>query len=390
MILSPIGLLLSSCSQDEAGNLEQTAGREATSTVTEHGTTGNEAVTVDSERPEDKRGHDLKGVAQSNSKATEHASRAGHSESRGDQHDSRPAPPQSHYITGLPQLYQERNNCSAAATSIALSRWDIDRSQQELRPRIRPDERAKRGPPERIVRVLQDEGLRAHIQHGGTVELVQALVAEGIPVIVQQLIDAHDERIGHYRVVRGYDRESGRLYAADPLRGDDIHLTTEEFYEVWRPFSNRYIPVYRPEQQDTVASLLGADHDFKANRERTADRLRERLSRDRSAAHLWFALGLNLYDLGRYRDAVEAYEQARQYGLSLSVIRYAPWIAAAYNNAGQPQAAYEVADALLTDNPVSGHLLWERARAAEALGYTDRARSDYQQAREYDPLLESD
>ncbi len=299
--------------------------------------------------------------------------------------DSRP--PASHYIDGLTQVYQTLNNCSAASVSIALSRWGIDRSQHELRPRIRPDERAKRGPPERIVKLLREEELHADIYHGGSVELLHELVSAGIPVIVQQLVNANEQPIGHYRVVRGYDRRSDELYAADPLRGEDIRLTSEEFYKLWHPFSNRYIPVYRPEQHDAVTALLGSNSDFETNREQTANRLRDRLSRDGSAAHHWFALGLNLHDLGRHREAVEAYEQARHNGLSPGVIRYAPWIAAAYNKAGQPEAAYEVADALLADNPVSGYLLLERAQAAEALGDMDTAHADYQKAREYDPLL---
>jgi hypothetical protein len=295
--------------------------------------------------------------------------------------------PDAAFLDGMAHMYQTFNNCSAASVCMLLSHYDVVYDQETLRPIMRPNDGTRHGKYEYMVQFFNDQGFEAPLMHGGDVDTLRAFIANDIPVIVQQWLDPDADPIGHYSVVRGYDHSAGIFRLNDSMHGEDYRIGYDQFIDKWRAFSYRYIPVYPPEQQETVDRILGDQTDRNANRKRTLDALRAELEHRPNDAELIYAIGTNLYDLGRFQEAIEAYEQAASIGLPPKMLWYVYWPAAAYYELGRHQDAIGVAEAQITSAQTFGDMRYERARAFEALGQIDLAIAEYNQALKDDPKL---
>jgi hypothetical protein len=296
--------------------------------------------------------------------------------------------PDSHVLGGMNHMYQTFNNCSAASVCMLLSHYDVIYDQETLRPIMRPNDGTRHGKNEYMIQFFREQGFEAHLMHGGDVDTLRAFLAHDIPVIVQQWLEPSSDPIGHYSVLRGYDHGAGVFRLNDSMHGEDFHISYDEFIEKWRAFSYRYIPVYPADQQPIVDRILGDEVDISTNRERTLEMLRNELEQRPNDAELIYAIGTNLHDLGRYDEAIEAYEQARSIGLPPKMLWYVYWPAEAYNERGRHQDAIRVAEEQIASAQTFGDMRYERARAFEALGQTDHAIAEYNQALRDDPRLE--
>jgi hypothetical protein len=291
-------------------------------------------------------------------------------------------------LSGMNHMYQTFNNCSAASVCMLLSHYDIIMDQETLRPIMRPNDGTRHGKNEYMIQFFREQGLQAHLMHGGDVETLQALIANDIPVIVQQWLEPDSDPIGHYSVVRGYDDNAGVFRLNDSMHGEDFRITYDEFISKWRAFSYRYIPVYLPDQQEVVDRILGDEVDLAVNRERSIEMIAGELEQRPDDAELIYSLGTNLHDLGRYDEAIEAYERARSIGLPPKMLWYVYWPAEAYNETGRHEDAIRVAEEQIASAQTFGDMRYERARALESLGQTDRAIAEYNQALRDDPKLD--
>lgn len=296
--------------------------------------------------------------------------------------------PDSADLAGMQHMYQTFNNCSAASVCMLLSHYDVVFDQETLRPIMRPNDGTRHGKNEYMIGFIREQGFEAHLMHGGDVETLQAFIAHDIPVIVQQWLEPASDPIGHYSVVRGYDDNAGVFRLNDSMHGQDFRISYEEFISKWRAFSYRFIPVYPADQQDIVDRILGEETDLSVNRQRTIEMIQDELEQRPDDAELIYSLGNNLHDLGRYEEAVEAYERARSIGLPPKMLWYVYWPAEAYNELGRHQEAIQVAEEQIASAQTFGDMRYERARALEALGQTDRAIAEYNQALRDDPRLD--
>jgi hypothetical protein len=295
--------------------------------------------------------------------------------------------PDAAYLPNMTQIYQTWNNCSAASACMLLSHYGVHRDQEEVRPFFRPNEDIKHGKSSRIVEYFNQQGFRALVMHGGDVETLQAFLANDIPVIVQQWLELEGDPIGHYRVVRGYDHNAGVFRVNDSMYGADVRYSYAEFNRMWKGFSYRYIPVYPAEKEEIVQRILGDELKLEVNRQRALERYQREVEQNPNDAELWFSLGTNLFELGRYQEAVEAYERAASIGLPPKMLWYQYWPPAAYNNIGQHERAIELAGQQIATANTFGDMRYERGRAYEALGQPDRAIAEYRRAATDDPLL---
>jgi hypothetical protein len=295
--------------------------------------------------------------------------------------------PDSAFLGNMRHMYQTFNNCSAASVCMLLSHYDIVMDQETLRPIMRPNDGTRHGKNEYMIGFLREQGFHAQLMHGGDVETIQAFIAHEIPVIVQQWLDIDSDPIGHYSVVRGYDNSAGVFRLNDSMHGEDFRISYGEFTAKWRAFSYRYIPVWAPQQQEIVERILGEQIDLTVNRERSLERIQAELQERPNDAELLYSLGTNLHDLGRYAEAIEAYERAASIGLPPKMLWYVYWPVEAYNEIGRHDRALQVAEQQLTTAPVFGDMRYERARALEAMGETNRAIAEYRQTLIDDPRL---
>jgi len=162
-------------------------------------------------------------------------------------------------LHGVPDGRQDRDySCGAVALQTVLTYWKgQEYFEEELIELLHTTENGTL--PEDIVRVAKGEGLSAELKEHMTMEELEKLVGEGIPVIVdgQAWRDDKDKEkpwtdvweSGHYMVVIGFDKEN--VYFEDPsLFGSRGVMTREEFNDRWHdyegpvPFDEKTARVY--------------------------------------------------------------------------------------------------------------------------------------------------
>ncbi|MDP9352170.1 MAG: tetratricopeptide repeat protein, partial [Chloroflexota bacterium] len=172
----------------------------------------------------------------------------------------------------------------------------------------------------------------------------------------------------------------------DSYYGPERYVPVSEYMRLWEPYERTYVPVYRPDQEPVVAAILGADWDPTENVARYISEQREVVERNPSA-NTWMSLGYGLYRAGQYEEAVQAYAQAVEYGLSRRTLWYTAWPAASLNALSRHTEALSLANAALGQNPASSEMLLERGAALEGLGREAEAVDAYRLAARYAPYL---
>ncbi len=230
----------------------------------------------------------------------------------------RPAPPSAD--VPMAHVWQSLNNCGPAAVTMALSTFGISVSQEEARLALRgPDWRRGMGPAPVEPWVRSEFGLRSIARTGGTHALLKLLISNGFaPMVTQWMEDPSVSRIAHWRTVRGYDDAAGAFYANDSMRGVKVPLSYPWFAENWQPFSYRFMVIYRREDEPLLRAILGDDWYDAPNRFRYYDRARiEAGAHDTPSA--WLAYGEAAYQVGRFEEAVTAFERGMALGSATGV-----------------------------------------------------------------------
>jgi len=131
-----------------------------------------------------------------------------------------------------------------------------------------------------------------------------------------------DRWAGHYLLVTGYDDTLNLFTAQDSFVGPDVRVSYQDLDHNWQSFNRVFILVFRPEQEDTVRSILGEEWDRDVNRQRALERAKRETETDPRNAFAWFNLGTNLIYFDRSNEAALAYDQARKIGLPQRMLRY--------------------------------------------------------------------
>ncbi len=229
------------------------------------------------------------------------------------------AVPGSSYDIEMSHVYQTWNNCGPASVVMALSSMGVSVSQETARLALRGED-IRRGMPAQNVEHWVDEnfGLRAVVRTGGTFDLLRRFVANGYPVLVTEWLEdppgaLSTSRIAHYRVVRGYDDARGVFVSNDPYRGAKVRLDYAWFARSWLPFLNRYVVIYRPDDEARVRAILGEDWDDVRARENTYVQARA-ATESSNDVYVWAAYGEAAYRVGLFAESVAAFEHALSFG----------------------------------------------------------------------------
>jgi len=147
-----------------------------------------------------------------------------------------------------PQAY---NNCSRCSVAILLGYYDHWVTQFQVGEDLAPGYF-----PCQVAHYMPRYRLMARVYAPASIEPVRRLLANGIPVIVLQLLSV-EEPIGHYRVLRGYDDGTGEFISDDPLQkmGPNYRISYEMFERLARR-RGLIIPIYPQKQDSVVVSLM--------------------------------------------------------------------------------------------------------------------------------------
>ncbi len=212
--------------------------------------------------------------------------------------------PGSYHIGQLKHSVQTLNNCGPASIVSVLSYWGMDVSQETARRALRPYAES-RGMSQTVIPYYVGEfGLNAKVRVDGNRDVIKALVAHDVPVIVLQWI-RENWRLGHFRVVQGYDDALGVFYVNDSLLGPNVAIPYDSFDARWDYNWSRYIPIYHPSQIPTVAAVLGPDWDDKGMFARRIPGLRAQVKADPTDWQTWGRLVEALVGAERFQEALD-------------------------------------------------------------------------------------
>ena len=300
------------------------------------------------------------------------------------------APGPSALLPAVQQQYQTMNNCGPATAAMALGFFGYQVSQEAARQALRPggyDD--KNVLPEEIAAYLGGFGLEARVRVAGDVDRLRALLANGIPVVVHQLLasEAGKHDIGHYAVVRGYDDAAGVVISQDSYYSPGRRLPYAEFDRLWRPFNRRYLPVFRPHDAPLVRAILGDDWDEAANWARAQHAAEDEINRSPPDAYTWFNLGDSHLGQDDALTATYAYERALALGLPPRHLWYQIGPLTAHNRAGHHRRALELAQRALATEGTLAEVHLERGLALLGLGQPAAALEAFRLAARYGPAL---
>nr|WP_290666329.1 C39 family peptidase [Ardenticatena sp.] len=280
--------------------------------------------------------------------------------------------------------WQKLNNCGPTTTAMFLSYFGIHVTQFDTAAFLKPNPRDRNVSPGEIAAYLRQQGFEVFVGLNGDIALLERLLQAGFPVIVEQWLQ-YDGGMGHYRVVRGFDRTKQEILFNDSFLGPDIWFTYADFLRDWAYYNNLYIVAYRPEQTDLVRSIIGEDWEPAAMWTRLASDMEARVAQTPDDALAWYGLGEARLRLGDPQGAVEAYEQAIAIGLPFRYLWYRYGYLEALNLVGHYEKVLQVSDEILASMEMSEDIRYQRAVALKALGRIDEARAELEKALEEHP-----
>jgi tetratricopeptide (TPR) repeat protein len=295
-----------------------------------------------------------------------------------------PLPPTA-YLDPMTHEYQRMNNCAPVTIAMVLSYYGIATTQYDLAPVLKGSNQDRNVRADEIADYLQSIGLGARLRVNGDMELMRRLVANGIPVIVEQWLERPDDELtGHFRLVRGYDDGAKVMIVNDSYLGPNLRLRYANFDRLWRAFNRTYIPIYRPEQERLVREIIGQDWDDQAMYRRSLDTAR-RETQEQNDLYAWFNQGDSYLGWGQINEAIAAYERAFSFTLPPRFLWYRYGPLEAYNRAGEYQKAIDLTTRVLAAVPNLEEALYYRGVAYEGLNRIAEAIQSYQKAAQANP-----
>ena len=167
------------------------------------------------------------------------------------------------FLEPMAQVYQDDNpNEAPSVAAMLLSFYGLDPDEVLVSAvkKLPYDRESHVALPGDLVRYLEGYTLKAVIYEGVTLEELQALVSNGVPVVVAQSLTP-DDKTPHYRVVRGYSDRRGVVMANDSAFAASLSFSYAEFDQMWTQFDGFAMPVFLERQEPVVRAILGEEGD---------------------------------------------------------------------------------------------------------------------------------
>lgn len=163
--------------------------------------------------------------------------------------------PASKRIGPLVFISQTLNNCGPASVAEVLNFWGVQRSQAQVAAVLRPDLPAYGMSLYGVPFYADSVGMKSFEAVGGTQQLVKAFVANGLPVIISDLV-SRSEAIRHFRPIDGYDDAGSYFLGSDPYLGPDHKISYADFDDLWNISNHRFVVIYPPDKQPLVNNIV--------------------------------------------------------------------------------------------------------------------------------------
>lgn len=291
----------------------------------------------------------------------------------------------------LPQTkvsYQTFNNCGPATLAMILSYYGIYETQEELGEAMRPYQHPKGDNddktifPQEFVDWVENFGLKAIYRPNGSIQLIKLFLANEIPVVVKTWLRPNED-IGHFRIIRGFDEKAQVIIDDDSYFGPNRRLSYYQLLEMWQPFNYGYIPVYKPEREEIVKTILGQDQDLQVAYWRAVNRAQKEKELDPENNYPIFNLSTSYYHIGEYEKSVTEFEKVES-RLSRRMLWYQIEPILAYKELGNYDRVFQISDWLFENgNRAFSELYQLRGEVYLEKGDREAARKEFELALKY-------
>lgn len=268
---------------------------------------------------------------------------------------------------------------------MTLSHYGIIISQQELGNELRPYQNPQGDNDDKSVTLTElgekakDFDLIPYHRPNGNIELIKKFISYDMPVLTRTLTKVNED-IGHYRVVKGYNGQTGQLIQDDSLQGSNLWYTYEDFSSLWQKFNYEYLVLVPKDKQEIAEAILGEEKDEKISWQKALRQAQGKLLKNPEDIYARFNLSVALYEIDDYQRSVEEFEKVENQ-LPFRTLWYQIEPIQAYYELGNYQRVFEITDKILNNwNRAFSELYYLRGQIYLKQENKESARQEFEKA----------
>jgi len=287
-------------------------------------------------------------------------------------------------LAGFSHQWQTWNNCGPATITTHMSYFGRAENQVDAAQFLKPNRDDKNVSPHELAAYVRTTGMGVVVRQHGSIDQLKTFISNNFPVLLETWLIHDGDGLGHYRLVTGYDDETGKFTTTDSLNGPEFQVSYEQLDNDWRVFNRLYLVVYPLEQEPVVQTIIGEDMDDTVMYEWLLAEAKSESEANPNDAIAFFNQGEALTRLGLPQDAVLAFDRARQLGLHWRRLWYQFTPFEAYYAVGRYEDVLDLAEATLKGTGGLEEAYYYRGMALKAIGRSG-AVEDFQAALTYNP-----
>jgi hypothetical protein len=211
-------------------------------------------------------------------------------------------------------ISQTLNNRGPASIAEVLNYYGVQRTQAQVAAVLRPNLPDYGMSLYGVPFYAESVGMNASGGINGSPALVKAFVANGLPVIIADLVSPID-RTRHFRPIDGYDDAGGYFIGSDPYLGPNHKISYSEFDELWKISTQRWVVIHSPDKRDLVDSILARYWSKDQALQAGFQRAQQRMSQQPNLPWTWLELADLQIEAGDLKDASANIQKGTQLGL---------------------------------------------------------------------------
>jgi tetratricopeptide (TPR) repeat protein len=284
-------------------------------------------------------------------------------------------------LLDMQHVYQRRNNCAPATTSMVLGVHALYKDQFEIAAIQKPVLNDVNVTAEEVAVSIRLLGMGAYVGINGDIDLLERLLWAGFAVMTEEWMPYEEGGVGHFRAIRGYDQSDGTIYYNDSFYGGELWRSYKSLWRDWAAFNYKFIVPYPLEREVELQQIIGANWHQATMYENLRLTTQQRVEQEPTDSYAWWGLGEALLWQGQAEEALAAFEQGLANGsLPAHYLWYRYGYFDALNRIGRHEEVLTLTLQPLNEMGRSEDLRYHRAVAMNGLGRIEDAKAELQQA----------